>query len=397
MLGYSLKRFLRRPMFAVVVLLFATVLSQIMCMLQVAVEQEEKNYQEIYCTIPVPVYISNLSGTAYDNLDAPSWAMNAVEVYLDNYITDLQASARIIADSVRIEDNVLYDQELTGITSLSIAGELAQVANDSISWLEFDEKILQSDNLICIIPESMFPDSTDWPTAVSMCFEHIIYSFPELETEVKSVELTFTVAGTHKNNSGIYCPIAVVEHITSKLGLEIKYDQVRGTLIDNYKMDELRNIASKWFAEPVLNGTQTPWGYSGYTYYPYALKIDDSQLRAADEKLQNSLTMNSVCSIMIFCLSASSGFLIGFLVVRLQKHEISLMRTMGTPKRTIYGSLAFEQILSVVLGILLGGSYFSWQPIERLVIFFGIYVVGLSLSLLIFLNTDLLATIKEDE
>ena len=397
MVGYSIKRFLRKPTLPIAVLLFATVLSYILCMLHVAVEQEKKNYQEMYRSIPVPVYITNLTGTAFDHLAAPGWVMDAVEIYLDNYITDPQASARITADSIKIEDSVLYDQELTGITSLSMAGELAQVTNDNIMWLGFDESILQSDTLICIIPESMIQNSGNCPASVSMKFEHIIYSYPQLEAEVKSIELTFLLAGTHKNNSGIYCPISVVEHITSKLDLEIKYDQIKGTLIDNYTMDELRDAASVWFVEPTLNGTLTPWEYYGYSYYPYALKIDESQLRAADEKLHNSLAMNNMCSLLVFGLSAIFGCLIGFLVVHSRKREISLMRTLGTPNWMIYVSFIVEQIASVAFGILIGGAKYFWKPESRLAALLILYFIGLFPALLVVMRTDLILTIKEDE
>ena len=113
--------------------------------------------------------------------------------------------------------------------------------------------------------------------------------------------------------------------------------------------------------------------------------------------MRNSLTINKICTTLVFVLSAGAGFFAGFLVVRSRKKEIALMRTMGTSNSSIFVCIVFEQMLCVVLGTLLGGSYFLFQPVVRLAAFVGIYFVGLSIALLVFLYTNLLTTIKEDE
>ena len=53
--------------------------------------------------------------------------------------------------------------------------------------------------------------------------------------------------------------------------------------------------------------------------------------------------------------------------------------------------------MCLAAGILLGGAAFLWQPLQRLMLFGGIYFVGLSIALVIFLCKNLLTTIKEDE
>ena len=73
------------------------------------------------------------------------------------------------------------------------------------------------------------------------------------------------------------------------------------------------------------------------------------------------------------------------------------MRTVGASQRTIFAELSMEQMLCVVLGIILGGSYTLWQPIGNLVLFSIIYFAGLSTALIVFLRQNLLNTMKEDE
>ena len=73
------------------------------------------------------------------------------------------------------------------------------------------------------------------------------------------------------------------------------------------------------------------------------------------------------------------------------------MRTVGASQRTIFAELSMEQMLCVVLGIILGGSYTLWQPIGNLALFSIIYFAGLSTALIVFLRQNLLNTMKEDE
>ena len=164
-------------------------------------------------------------------------------------------------------------------------------------------------------------------------------------------------------------------------------------------MAEFRAEARRWFAEPNPLGEKTPYEGNEFLqkYYPFALSINDELLQRAVATLQTSMTTNQICTAIVLGLAAASGFLIGFLMVRNRKKEIALMRTMGTPNRSIYVCFASEQMLCVALGIALGGSYNAWQPADRQGTLAATYFVGLTAALLLFLRENLLTTIKEDE
>ena len=73
------------------------------------------------------------------------------------------------------------------------------------------------------------------------------------------------------------------------------------------------------------------------------------------------------------------------------------MRTLGSSNIAVCLEFGVEQIMLVLLGVLLGGSYTQWEPLNRLGIFTAIYLAGLTAALLIFIRTNLLATMKEEE
>ena len=110
----------------------------------------------------------------------------------------------------------------------------------------------------------MIPETEALPETVQMHFENIVYNAKEKTTRKNSLDLTFTVACIHQNNSEIYYPIVVVEHIKSQLMQELRYDRIGGVLVHNEKPEETRGAAFKWFTKSNLNGELTPWDYSGY-------------------------------------------------------------------------------------------------------------------------------------
>lgn len=380
------------PIPALAVMLFAAILSAILCSSQAAIEREEESYQEVRRNVPVALHVSDLTGSTTENLAAPGWVADAMRIFLDNYVKDFEAKLNIIPSQLSVNGAPEYVIELTGITSFAMAPELGQGSDGLVTWLEgFDESILRTEELVCLIPESMAPEKTQLSISVDICFE----SFYGNEQFVAN--RSFAVVGVHKNSTGIYCPAAVVEDILRHLQRSVIYDRVGGVLIDNEKLEEFRSASTRWFATPNPKGELTPWEYTAYDYYPYALIIDDSQLVAAKEALESSIMMNKICALLVFILSAVAGFFLGFLIVRRRNKEIVLMRTMGTSNRSIYCSFTLEQMLCVILGIVLGGSYNGWHPADRLGILAAIYFVGLTVALQIFLHKNLLTTIKEDE
>ena len=84
-------------------------------------------------------------------------------------------------------------------------------------------------------------------------------------------------------------------------------------------------------------------------------------------------------------------------MIRSRKKEIALMRTMGTGNLAVFFGMLFEQMACVLLGAAIGGAFSLWQPIQRIGLFVGIYAVGLMIALVVFMSTNLLSSLKEDE
>lgn len=72
----TIKRLKRAPVPAIAVLLFAAVVSVIICALQASNEAEVRNYEAAYQSVPVTVTVTEPSGINSDTLSISSWVLD---------------------------------------------------------------------------------------------------------------------------------------------------------------------------------------------------------------------------------------------------------------------------------------------------------------------------------
>lgn len=384
MLVYMWKRAVRQPLMPIAMILVAMVLSVILCSLHASSEKEAADYEEIYRNTPVTVSVTDLTGLRQDNLSAPRWVVNAFnEAFpIDNGLAEYVKDVR-----VKMSVGVL-----SGLTDMEAEPLFTPRMGGNIQWREgYDASCFGGKEYVCIVPEdseyALEPDEIT-----------LTLSYVNGFGVTKTTTIDLTVAGTHALGNGeVYCPFWVVQYVCGRLDKSYEADAVSAVLKDNSRLEEFREAASQWFTEPNYSGEKTPWDYSWYFYYPYALKINDSQLRSAQTTMENSRIINTICAFVVFAVATGAGFLIGFQTVRSRRREIALMRTMGTPDISVYFTLVSEQMVCILLGTLLGGVAFGWRPLYQLGIFAGVYFIGLTIAMLIALRNNLLAIIKEEE
>ena len=395
MFRYLFRRLRRSPWMALGVCLFASILSAALCGLNASNISQQKNYEYLYQTLPVSLNVTNLYGSTTANLSIYPWfgGIFTGDDYMtpnfSKYVKDVYLSS-----SVEITESELT--YLRGITSLE--GHRLRQLNGTfvVHFLPgYDESIFSGSDWVAIAPASLYPNLTE-PITVTVTTYY--KDRVDLMSGAHTFPETFQIVGTYEGSSTeLICPYQCMIDVCLDLSITHKLNAVGATVADNNQLDTIRRIAERWFAEPDPLGTPVHWGRFGYETYPYALDINDAALKQASVTLRNSLAINRACTALVFLLSAASGFLIGFLVIRQQKREILLLRTMGTRTSSIFLGYAVENLLYGALGALLGGAVWLWQPPERLGVFLGLFACGLGFSLLIFLRRNLLGNLKEEE
>lgn len=398
MIKRILLRMRGQPVFLMAVILVSTMFSIILCFLHQQGQEELRSFEETYHSVPVYIKVTDLDGSDIDRTE-PIQGLLA-DLFLEDskfspsfadLIRDLQM--RMSHRAFQGEDASLetgITEDLIGITSLQVARELTVEYGGSIQWEPgYDESVFASDALVCVVPADF-----DGEGELQLTF-----TYKNIEEKIdKQYTCSLQIVGryTGSGNRKLYCPYAVMEQIYRRVSEPKKVEHISAILKDNGDLALLRETADQWFARPNPMGEPTPWGKFGFAYYFNALDINDSLLQNLEINLKNSLRMNRLAAAVVFVLSTGSGFLTGFLVIRARKREILLMRTLGTSNALVCLEFELEQLLCVVVGVILGGSSARWAPIGQLSIFAGTYLAGLTVALLIFIRSNLLATMKED-
>ncbi len=407
MFKHTMARIKRKPHFMLAMVVFSAVLAAVLCSLNRNIEDEIAEYEEAYATIPVTVQMCDLMGVEVDDLEAFEYAYNVMlsDYELGTYLKDIQFKCSLhswVLQSLTIDISGTQQRldRLVGISSREIDSELAQRSDNVFAWFEgYDESILQGNELVCLIPESLMQQSGGEPFYAEIVIrKKTAYT---LYGEAAMLSRKVLVVGTHKAKSDtVYLPFSTLWKIRKDASTQSGLvDAASAVMADNYMIEQFREEMLDWFPEPNDTGEETYWerGYQGWHYYPVAMKIDDSRLQLADSAMQNSIKINTLCSYVVLGLSAVAGFFVGFLAIRSRKREITLMRSLGNSGLSIFAGCCFEQLLCLVLGTAIGGAAFMWRPIEQIGIFMGIYFLGTIVSLVIFISRNLLQGQKEDE
>ncbi len=386
-------RLRRKPFAAVAVVLFYGLIGLALCSLHRGILSAQGHYDEIYRQIKVNCTVTNLTGDQADQLNI------SPDIHVLFTGNSGYGSPELMewVEDVQIKSSIKFVWEgeeytLTGITSFQAEPRLRPENGCTIFWNEgAGEAVFAGRDLQCILPWELMKKLQE-QGAPEDCFAvHLAADF-YLETDYDGV---FEIVGTYegKEDKAIYCPWETYLEIFRSTGRAVMADSLSATLRNNEDLELFREEAAKWFAEPDARAA----GMIENDGFFLALDINDSQLKQAKQNLENSIAVNRIAAAAIFVLSAGAGALVGFLMIRSRKHEIALMRTLGTSNMGIYISCVTEQAVCVILGTASGGACFMWQPLYQLCLFAGVYLAGLSVTLWVFLRKNLLTVIKEEE
>ena len=406
------RRLGRTPLKGWTTVLFAAVIAASLCALNAANEAELADYETAYQNTPVKVTLMSANSQNAYNLGASGFV---TDLFTDErfakftplkYVEDVQYMCSLKPTYINypVAVNTL---NFSGMTSGAEPPDLTDTREYEIFWEEsYDWWVFDSEEeMYLLLPESVSlkdydPDTEG--TQLLLGFTNYVmvgYYGPNEEGdqgtpkyELREYEVVATVAGRYDNSVDsqvVYCSFYPLQTAADKSQQSIPLDHISATMKNNDEVDALREMASQWFADPTDSASSIN--------KDYALAIDTGVLENLKATLENSMTVNRVCTLLVFILSAGAGFFLGFLMIRSRKREIILMRTLGKPNGWIFRDFAWEQMRSVLLGTVLGGLVFRWEPVGRLVLFALLYFIGLGLALVIFLNSKLLTTIKEDE
>ena len=391
MIRFTWKRLLRQPLPPLGVLVFAAILTVTLCTLHRSSREAREHYDEIYHQINVKCTVTNLTGSSSQNLTLSNSTLNDFTGYMAGipapiaeYLENIQ-----VRSIQRFSLNGGSSYTLTGITSTQTAPELWPDNGCIIEWVEgYDASNFSGSERVCVVPLELYERLQEPVIRLNLTVDS---QNTYRDAEARDFEGELAVVGVAQGigEGNIYCPWNTLMDVWAYMGQIESATAIHGTLKNNDDLEAFRELAGESYPAPDPNADPASW--------ELALDIDDSQLQQAELTLRNSLRVNDLSRMLVFSLTAGAGFLIGFLMIRSRKREIALLRTLGTADSQVYLSFAAEQSLCAVLGALLGGAGYRWEPLWQLGVFVGVYFLGLSLALILFLQSNLLVNLKEVE
>ncbi len=459
MIPKALKHLKRAPLRAVAILLFATVVSVIICSLHAWSEAELRNYEEASATLPITVTVTDPWGgfkgwSNYVNGDTievrwseslfyvRSWIYKIftkeepvkfydvsganneeereklkneavpVEISLSEYLKDIQVKLSLPIGEVNSQGfpgGDYYWPDLIGISSLSCEPELLPDYGCEITWYDgYDESIFYGEEPLCLIPEGKAEqyDNGGGEALVKISIRNPIGYYVNGEWVLDHVEwleceYKLKIAGTYTGGDwkSIYCPVPIVEFVGGEIDVSPSVDVLSATLADNSRLDEFLEKASFCLPEASPDAVVTEWKhYADNTYnsiYDHALKIKSENPYDLTE-IEDNVKFRHNVTLIVLAASAVAAFVIGLLMIRRRKHDIILMRTAGESKPKVYAGFILEQMTCILLGVIVGGACYLWKPIDKLLIFALVCFVGLTIATVIFMSKKLIKTVKED-
>ena len=395
-----IRRFLRQPLPALAVVILGAILTIVLCHLEQSQKEELESFERTYASVPVYLEITDLDGgQVKDSHGIQGWVVDLfypegkLSPDFCQLITDRQLRMEydaILGEIPKIQKVPSKYDRIFGISSTRVARELTPEYGGEIRWYEgYDESILQSNAYVLIVPEDYSRENE-----ILLTFQHT-----DEQKRVYTFSQTFTVVGRYSDqgNNCYYCPYPVMEEVYRELKMARVIKCFAAMLTDNSLREELHEIAAHWFAVPNPLGEPTYWGRYGYENYLYALDIKDHLLKTLEENLETSMAVNRLAALAVLIMSAATGCLTGFLMIRSRKREIALMRTLGCSGAGVYLEFTLEQLLCITLGTLCARAINQWTALDKAGLLICFYFVGLSLALLIFMRNNLLANLKEEE
>ena len=369
MLKYSLAKIRRRPVIFVITLLFGAVVSAVLCSLNANNLAAENHFRSIYHGIEVTGTVTNATGSKSDGLFIPDY----ICTLFTGEIPALPSDFKDLARSVEIKGSMDFSYQgetysLVGTNSMSFDQALLPENGCVITWYSgYDEAGFLTGENLCLVPESIGEDIDS--VAVDSVNLNVVGRYSGEQKKFFTSWNTYLNISKGSGGFGEACALRMV-------------------LKDNDSLELFRQTAAEHFASPDPN--------AGPDSSKLAFSINDSALTQAESSLKNSLRVNSIVGTLILALSAVSGFLIGFMVIRGSKHEIALKRILGQSGWAIFGDFAFGQMLPAVLGAVIGGGYFLWKPLPTILLFLILLFAGISTALALFLKNNLMLMIKDE-
>lgn len=352
---------------------------------QLAAQQEE--LARLYADFEITCTVSNVSGsdTQHLNITPKYYELCYKEGgKLYDHTADLLLSARVPVYG-------LYEGEESPLTRAeedkAVASLVAVTALPDQMAVTYRQGYEAADmggaGLYCLIPEGLTVGET-----------------LALQLNREAEATAFHVIGTYRADTAavdLYVPFGAFETVAHARGVIPYANSMTFTLADNRRLDEAKEIMQKYFL-PVGSDVDSAWGSQ------LAMSVHDGLFLDSVRMIERSIRLYGGMLVLLYLLTAGLATLVCFFTVRGRRRELAMLRSMGAPRRLIYGLVYAEYIPAFLVSVPTVAALFAlvWVPVDGgawavLGICFLCYLAGIGVAAWLCSRGHIMTTVKGGE
>ena len=386
---YVFKRLWRRPWLSLCSLILSATLCFLMGYLsnyrqnQMDKLQETKEQYDILCVV------TDRRGTRTTSLrmnkDVAAFLMDESEEGMAQYVRDLRITKEYSYTCPALGIGDYSDAVLVGVSNERCDDRLNPEKDGKVTYLT--ENFYEQSDYICLVSEQMYKklDSDTFKIMVEDPFVS-----PQLYGLLGSDMIEITVAGYYAGgDESIFISFDASQRLADEMSGGLRSsDSVSFLAADNETLDQIYDVAAKIFGKVDPNATDK-------NIPKIALTIHDEQYRATVAALEQNIARTGYLLPVVLVLGLGVGFLISFLYTRNERKTYALMRTLGTTRGKLFGSILREQLLLVAVAALAALAV-TKEPVPTAV-YFTCYAVGCGACIIRAIRVPPTAILRDQE
>lgn len=404
---YALKHLYRSfiKCFSMMCIILAFIL--LFCNFSSSIKDQEDKLDLLFKDVPIYVEVSDYRGTNRTNLHLPTGYYVASfisdEHELSSYLEDVCLKRELSVLDIKGAD--ARSLRLVGITNLKYEEDLRKKDGKTFE-IEFQEgydyNMFEKLSDACLVSE-YFLDYTGKSVGDIISVTAVTDSSFLSERDdkgdpiIRSVNANFHIAGVVKGNiqDNIYCSwerAAELGDLSDKGGLYT--DILRATLKDNYKINEFKKLARRYYTHAGANR------FTGTLFY--GLTVYDNTFIKSVIQIRRNIQFQKAVYPLVIAFSFVIGYLVSYLFTRNRNKEVAVMRSLGLSNFRVFITIMLElltiNIVGSVLGVLICNYILNINiTINEITLFFIFNILGASLSTIRISSGSVMAIMKNKE
>lgn len=322
------------------------------------INQHIETLAEIHANIEVDGHITNSNGSETDNLRISESIITQLEesgfIAKANYGRNMRYMLEPLPQLPALELYAL----VYNANPLEAINDIASAPGfvSEIKFLDgYDETIFLRNEAVCVVPKGFLLEH-GYELGDQLLFTVVERPRdPDMRdpstdpTNYRHGEISFRIVGEYPamlSFMPVYFPWDVSTWLYHELGLPLTWDRASFTLQNNENLGQFRELLRElYFGNPAEG--QRSGRRLGFI-------INDSVLINATASVRNYIDFMNALYPLIYFISIVIGFLVSYLLVRIRKPELAIMRSLGSSKGMSFAALFSEQIFLSILGAGLG-------------------------------------------